>query len=252
MPQGVAGGGGSVADGGAIQKGCGTAEDRRRAGRRSDKPPDCQESPAEPSALLRARFTGFLEGSGGIAEPAAGLLERSGRLADKSGRAADRYLRPGGAVRNARGTFRGSPGPGQRAPDRSAGFLDLSAALPGRSAGLPDLSGSFLDLSAVLLDRSGTFQEPSGAEEPPTATHPPTAPARPSWGLIRRPYGRTGLFYLDSVLERSQSCEHLLVVAVDADLLPDLADLAFAVDQEGGALDAHGGLPVHVLLRQAP
>src|SRR5215217_870377 len=37
-------------------------------------------------------------------------------------------------------------------------------------------------------------------------------------------------------------------MAVDIDLLPDLADLAVAVDQKGGALDAHGRLAVHVLL----
>src|SRR5690349_22026260 len=50
------------------------------------------------------------------------------------------------------------------------------------------------------------------------------------------------------VLERRQRLEHLLVVAVDADPLPDLAYLALSVDQEGGALDAHRDLAVHVLL----
>src|SRR6185369_40246 len=49
-------------------------------------------------------------------------------------------------------------------------------------------------------------------------------------------------------LQRRQRLQHLLVVAVDADLLPHLAHGSRGVDQEGRALDAHGLLAVHVLL----
>src|ERR1700687_4221222 len=49
-------------------------------------------------------------------------------------------------------------------------------------------------------------------------------------------------------LERREGGEHLGVVAVDVDPLPDLAHLAGAVDEEGRALDAHRLLAVEVLL----
>src|ERR1700730_15889397 len=49
-------------------------------------------------------------------------------------------------------------------------------------------------------------------------------------------------------LERRQRREHLGVVAVDVDPLPDPAHLAGAVDEECRALDAHRRLAVQVLL----
>ena len=60
---------------------------------------------------------------------------------------------------------------------------------------------------------------------------------------LATPYGASDLLFL----QRFQGFDHLVVVAVDADALPDLGDLAIGADQVGGALDAHALFAVHVL-----
>src|ERR1700687_4447019 len=75
---------------------------------------------------------------------------------------------------------------------------------------------------------------------------------RPTAGFEQkstRPWALPAICWKISIaLERREGGEHLGVVAVDVDPLPDLAHLAGAVDEEGRALDAHRLLAVEVLL----
>ena len=54
------------------------------------------------------------------------------------------------------------------------------------------------------------------------------------------------------VSERLRCLQHRLDMAGHADLAPGLGDLALAVDQEGGAFDAHIGFAIHAFFDPNP
>src|SRR5262249_29959351 len=110
--------------------------------------------------------------------------------------------------------------------------------------------------------------ETAGCETPARAVRAATvcSPSRASRSKIARRVGSARLFNNASVVvgtANSLTCgyelsnrpfqsfgglEHLVGVAVDLHLAPDVEDDALAVDQEGRPLDAHIFLAVHALL----
>jgi hypothetical protein len=56
-----------------------------------------------------------------------------------------------------------------------------------------------------------------------------------------------GCVLLSGIAERLQGLEHVGIVAIDSDSLPDFGDFTLGVDQVGTALDAHTLFAVHVL-----
>src|SRR5262245_11873088 len=149
-----------------------------------------------------------------------------------------------------------STGPGPTEPEKrplgSSGQARASRPSPSSSTSqddLPLVAGSEKSVRPVEVSMPTSVRtaEPSqigGAAVAPAAVRQSERMSAEKILLPRERGTQASIGDPSAALQRSQRGEHLLVVPVHVDLLPGFTHLARAVDQEGGALDAHGFLAV--------